>query len=153
VPLTFPIPRDRVKREKLDRFRETTMPDSVTQELLHLTQRLLDSIARADWTTYEELCDPTLTAFEPESQGQLVEGMAFHRFYFNLGGVKGEHNTTMASPHVRVMGDVAVVSYVRLNQRVDEQGMPVVMGMAETRVWQRQGGRWRHVHFHRSPLP
>ena len=126
------------------------MVDAVTQELLQLNQRLLDSIARADWKTYEELCDPSLTAFEPESQGQLVEGMPFHRFYFNLGGVKGEHNTTMASPHVRVMGDVAVVAYVRLNQRVGAQGAPVESAVQETRVWQRQGGRWRHVHFHRS---
>ena len=129
------------------------MADAVTQELLQLNQRLLDSIARADWTTYEELCDPSLSAFEPESCGQLVEGMPFHRFYFNLGGVKGEQNTTMASPHVRVMGDVAVVAYVRLNQRVNAQGAPVVSAVQETRVWQRQGGRWRHVHFHRSPLP
>ena len=129
------------------------MADAVTQELLQLNQRLLDSIARGDWTTYEELCDPSLSAFEPESCGQLVEGMPFHRFYFNLGGVKGEQNTTMASPHVRVMGDVAVVAYVRLNQRVNAQGAPVVSAVQETRVWQRQGGRWRHVHFHRSPLP
>jgi ketosteroid isomerase-like protein len=129
------------------------MADAVTQELLQLNQRLLDSIVRADWKTYEELCDPSLSAFEPESRGQLVEGMPFHRFYFNLGGAKGEHNTTMASPHVRVMGDVAVVAYVRLNQRVDGQGAPVVSAVEETRVWQRQGGRWRHVHFHRSPLP
>jgi hypothetical protein len=129
------------------------MADAMTQELLQLNQRLLDSIVRADWKTYEELCDPSLSAFEPESRGQLVEGMPFHRFYFNLGGVKGEHNTTMASPHVRVMGDVAVIAYVRLNQRVDGQGAPVVSAVEETRVWQRQGGRWRHVHFHRSPLP
>src|SRR5262249_5953677 len=126
------------------------MPDAVTQELLRLTQRLLDCIARAGWATYEELCDPSLTAIEPESRGQLVEGLPFHRFYFNLGGAKGEHNTTIASPHVRVMGDVAVVSYVRLNQRVDGQGAPRETAVAETRVWQRQGGRWRHVHFHRS---
>lgn len=129
------------------------MADAVTQELLQLNQRLLDSIARADWTTYEELCDPSLSAFEPEARGQLVEGMPFHRFYFNLGGAKGEHNTTMTSPHVRLMGDVAVVAYVRLNQRVDGQGAPVVSAVEETRLWQRQGGRWRHVHFHRSPLP
>jgi calcium/calmodulin-dependent protein kinase (CaM kinase) II len=129
------------------------MADAVTRELLELNQRLLDSIARADWKTYEELCDPSLSAFEPESHGQLVEGMPFHRFYFNLGGAKGEHNTTMASPRVRLMGDVAVVAYVRLNQRVDGQGAPVVSAVAETRVWQRQAGRWRHVHFHRSPLP
>jgi calcium/calmodulin-dependent protein kinase (CaM kinase) II len=126
------------------------MADALTQELLQLNQRLLDSIAGADWKTYEELCDPSLTAFEPESQGQLVEGLPFHRFYFNLGGTKGEHNTTMCSPHVRVMGDVAVVAYVRLNQRLDGQGQPFVAAVEETRVWQRQGGRWRHVHFHRS---
>jgi calcium/calmodulin-dependent protein kinase (CaM kinase) II len=128
------------------------MPDALTQELLLLNQRLLDSIAGADWKTYEELCDPSLTAFEPEGQGQLVEGLAFHRFYFNLGGAKGEHNTTMASPRVRLMGDVAVVTYVRLNQRVDGQGAPQVSAAEETRVWQRQGDRWRHVHFHRSSV-
>ena len=129
------------------------MPDALTQELLLLNQRLLDSIAGADWKTYEELCDPSLTAFEPEARGQLVEGLPFHHFYFRLGGAKGEHNTTMASPRVRVMGDVAVVAYVRLNQRVDAQGTPLVSAVEETRVWQRQGGHWRHVHFHRSPVP
>jgi calcium/calmodulin-dependent protein kinase (CaM kinase) II len=117
---------------------------------LQLTQRLLDSIARADWKTYEELCDPSLTAFEPEAKGQLVQGLPFHQFFFTIGGVKGEHTTTMASPQVRVMGDVAVVAYVRLNQRVDAQGAMVVTAVEETRVWQRQGVRWRHVHFHRS---
>ncbi len=128
------------------------MPDPVLQELLELNQRLLDSIAAADWKTYVELCEPSLTAFEPESQGQLVEGLAFHRFYFNLGGARGEHNTTMCSPRVRLMGDVALVTYVRLNQRLDTQGQPMVSAVAETRVWQRQDGRWRHVHFHRSVI-
>ena len=65
------------------------MADAIHQELLDLNQRLLDSIARGDWATYEELCDPTLTAFEPEARGQCVEGLAFHRFYFNLGGIPG----------------------------------------------------------------
>lgn len=127
------------------------MADPVTDELLRLNARLLDSIARADWAAYEELCDPTLTCFEPEALGQIVEGMPFHRFYFDLGGVQGGYNTTMASPKVRVMGDVAVLAYVRLNQRVGPNG-PTVSGVEETRVWQKQGGQWRHVHFHRSPL-
>jgi calcium/calmodulin-dependent protein kinase (CaM kinase) II len=129
------------------------MPDPLIEELLQLNQRLLDSIATADWNTYAELCDPSLTAFEPEAQGQLVEGMAFHRFYFNLGGPKGSHNTTMCCPRVRVMGDVAVIAYARLNQRVTPEGQPIVVATDETRIWQRQAGRWRHVHFHRSPLP
>ena len=123
-----------------------------SEELLRLNQRLLDSIATADWATYEELCDPSLTAFEPEARGQLVEGLAFHRFYFNLGGVKGEQNTTMCSPRVRLMGDSAVLTYVRLNQRVTPDGAPFSQAVQETRIWQRRDGKWRHVHFHRSLL-
>ncbi len=42
------------------------MSDDDRDELLRLTERLLESIATADWATYEELCDPTLSAFEPE---------------------------------------------------------------------------------------
>src|SRR5260370_9211231 len=94
------------------------MSDSSSEELLRLNQRLLDSIAQADWATYQELCDPSLTAFEPEALGQLVEGLEFHRFYFRLGGNKGSHNTPMCSPRVRLMGDVAVISSLRINQRV-----------------------------------
>jgi calcium/calmodulin-dependent protein kinase (CaM kinase) II len=120
-------------------------------ELLELNQRLLDSIAKGDWATYQELCDPSLTAFEPEAMGQMVEGLDFHRFYFNLGGFSASSNTTMCSPHVRVMGDVAVVSYVRLNQRVGTDRQAYTKAFAETRVWQRRGDKWKHVHFHRSP--
>lgn len=128
------------------------MADPVAEEILGLNQRLLDCIARADWTGYQELCDPTLTAFEPEGLGQLVEGLDFHRFFFRRGAAEGNHLTTMASPKVRVMGDVAVVTYVRLNQRLADTGLPTTSASEETRVWQRRDGTWRHVHFHRSPV-
>lgn len=127
------------------------MTDALHQQLLALNQRLLDSITAADWSTYQELCDPTLTAFEPEALGQLVEGMDFHRFYFDLGGIHGRHHTTMASPRVRVLGDVAVICYVRLIQKVGPAG-PITVGFEETRIWHNQSGRWHHVHFHRSAL-
>ena len=53
--------------------------------------------------------------------------MEFHSFYFELGGVSGPHNTTICSPHVRLLGDVAVVCYVRLVQRLDDAGKPVTL--------------------------
>src|SRR5262249_52455615 len=59
----------RTDRRSVLRKKEIMMAESVTQELLRLNQRLLDSIANADWKTYEELCDPTLTCFEPEANG------------------------------------------------------------------------------------
>jgi calcium/calmodulin-dependent protein kinase (CaM kinase) II len=126
------------------------MSDTTIQELLHLNQRLLDCIAAGDWATYQELSDPTLTAFEPEGKGQLVEGLAFHQFYFQLGGKGNPQQTTMCSPKVRLMGDAAIVSYVRLIQRLNSDGSPYTTAMNETRIWERQQGRWQQVHFHRS---
>jgi calcium/calmodulin-dependent protein kinase (CaM kinase) II len=122
----------------------------VRQELLDLNQKLLDSITKADWKAYQSLCDASLTCFEPEAQGQLIQGLAFHEYYFKLGAVKGEHCTTMASPHVRILGVTAILSYVRVNQRLQADGTPVTRLVEETRIWQRISGKWKHVHFHRS---
>lgn len=124
--------------------------ESTINELLELTQQLLDAIAEGDWDTYATLCDPSISAFEPEAHGHLVEGMDFHQFFFEHGGKPAPHNTTISSPHVRLLGDTAVVSYVRLVQRLDGAGHAVIGQSQETRVWSRQSGAWRHVHFHRS---
>lgn len=124
--------------------------DATAANLLALNQKLLNAIFAADWKTYEQLCDPSITCFEPEAKGHLVAGMAFHRYYFDLGASKSAINVTMAEPHVRVMGDVGVISYVRLVQKLSPEGAPITAQCEETRVWQRQGETWRHVHFHRS---
>jgi calcium/calmodulin-dependent protein kinase (CaM kinase) II len=127
------------------------MAASVESELLDLSAQLLDSIGEKDWETYSQLCDVSLTCFEPEAVGQLVEGLEFHKFYFDLEGAPAKRNTTLASPHVRLLGqDAAVVSYIRLIQKLDGNGVPITVSVEETRVWQRVNGRWKHVHFHRS---
>lgn len=123
---------------------------SVEDELIALTQRLLDAIAGRDWAVYEELCAADLTCFEAETDGVLVEGLPFHRYYFDLEA-SGPRQTTIVSPHVRILGvDAAVVTYVRLVQALDETGKARTLRSAETRVWERREGRWVHVHFHRS---
>jgi calcium/calmodulin-dependent protein kinase (CaM kinase) II len=122
-----------------------------TDLLLNLTKSLLDAIAGGNWSVYEELCDPSLTCYEPEAVGNLVEGMDFHRFYFEQSSSESvRKNTTMSFPHVRIMGDVAVVSYLRLTQTQVAGEPPTTARAEETRVWQRQDGQWKHVHFHRS---
>ena len=129
------------------------MSDALKTQLLQLNQNLLDSIAKADWETYQRLCDSSISCFEPEARGNLVEGLDFHRYYFDLGVPSGPRNTTMASPHVRLLGpDSAVVSYVRLVQKLDGSGSPITASSEETRVWQKIDGQWRHVHFHRTVL-
>ena len=124
---------------------------STETQLLELTSQLLQSIGNKDWKRYVELCDPSLTCFEPEALGQLVAGLEFHKYYFDLEGAPAKRNTTLASPHVRLLGaDGAVVSYIRLIQKLDGAGNPVTVSIEETRVWQRIAGQWKHVHFHRS---
>lgn len=119
-------------------------------DLLALTQRLLDAIATRDWATYEDLCAQDLTCFEAETEGALVEGLPFHRYYFDLGPGSPKQ-TTIVAPHVRTLGEnAAVVSYVRLIQFLDDNGKPQTARFSETRVWERRDGRWVHVHFHRS---
>ncbi|MGE0757302.1 MAG: DUF4440 domain-containing protein [Pirellulaceae bacterium] len=127
------------------------MTPSVEAQLLSLTQELLSAIGSKDWNRYAELCDESLTCFEPEARGHLVAGLEFHRYYFGLSGSGGQRNTTLSSPHVRVMGDhAAVVSYVRLVQYLDGNGQPQTAEVEETRVWEKRQGKWKHVHFHRS---
>jgi calcium/calmodulin-dependent protein kinase (CaM kinase) II len=61
--------------------------------------------------------------------------------------------TTLASPHVRMLGEsAAVVNYVRLTQSLDSAGVPHTHSAEETRVWHKQPDGWKLVHFHRSPL-
>lgn len=102
--------------------------------------------------TYESLSAPSLTALEPEAKGQCVEGLAFHKFYFDLEETEGPCNITMCSPYVRVGGEVAILSYIRLDQRLDATHAPVTKSTEETRVWQRFEQGWQQVHVHRSPL-
>lgn len=119
--------------------------------LINLSQSLLDSIVSGNWEAYTELCDESLTCFEPEARGHLVEGLGFHQYYFQMESSGKKHvRTTLASPHVRIIGDAAIVSYVRLTQVLDAGGAPQTKAVEETRVWQRQNGSWKHVHFHRS---
>ena len=120
-------------------------------ELLDLSRRLLDVITAGDWAAYAQLCDPNITCFEPECNGHLVSGLPFHKYYFDLPGGGSPRQSTMAGMSVRVVGDVGIVCYARLVQKLDASGSPVTATANETRIWQKQGGQWKHIHFHRSP--
>ncbi len=124
---------------------------NLSDELIALNQRLLDAIMQADWQTYEELCAPDLTAFEPEACGQLVEGLSFHRIYFEVPQHSRRRQATMTSPRVRILGPTAIVTYVRVNQ-VEFDGVIQSSAFEETRIWHQTESGWKHVHFHRSQL-
>ena len=130
-------------------------PAAVEAELLDLSRQLLAAVAARDWTAYRRLVAEDITCFEPEARGHLVEGLAFHEFYFKLPGDPAKParpvTTTLAAPVVKLLSDtVALVAAVRLTQTLDDAGRPVTKPCEETRLWVKVGGNWKHVHFHRS---
>jgi len=127
------------------------MSDGRKQEIIRLTEQLLASISQGDFEAYTKLVDPQLTCFEPESCGNLIEGLEFHRFYFDLPKNPKDVHTSLLNPHVILLGeDAACVAYVRLTQFVDKNGVPHSQQNEETRVWAKKDGKWQNVHFHRS---
>ncbi|CAB0015671.1 unnamed protein product, partial [Nesidiocoris tenuis] len=92
------------------------------QEVIKITEQLLEAINTGDLEAYTKICDPHITAFEPEALGNLVEGMDFHKFYFENVVTKNckAINTTILNPNVHLLGDeAACIAYVRLTQYVD----------------------------------
>ena len=124
------------------------------QEILAINQAMLESVAAGDWENYSQVCSPEISCFEAESEGHLVEGHAFHRYYFDLANqsqsAPSPVNITMARPHLRWLSDDAVVvSYTRLTQTI-HNGETVTSRCCETRIWQQSEGTWLQVHVHRS---
>ncbi|VFV21182.1 calcium calmodulin-dependent protein kinase [Lynx pardinus] len=138
----------------------TTIEDEDTkarkQEVIKITEQLIEAVNSGDFEAYAKICDPGLTSFEPEALGNLVEGMDFHRFYFENLLAKNSKpiHTTILNPHVHVIGeDAACIAYIRLTQYIDGQGRPRTSQSEETRVWHRRDGKWQNVHFHCSGAP
>ncbi|XP_057703638.1 calcium/calmodulin-dependent protein kinase type II subunit gamma-like isoform X10 [Corythoichthys intestinalis] len=126
------------------------------QEIIKMTEQLIEAINNGDFEAYTRICDPGLTSFEPEALGNLVEGMDFHKFYFDnlLSKNSKPVHTTILNPHVHLMGDdAACIAYIRLTQYMDAQGRPRSCQSEETRVWQRRDAKWLNVHFHCSGAP
>jgi len=129
-------------------------PTSVARktDIIRVTELILDAINSGDFEAYTKLCDPNITAFEPEALGNLVEGIEFHRFYFDNSLSKSKTtNVTILNPQVHLLGDdAASIGYVKVTQTLDKHGVPNTAQSEETRIWQRRDGRWQNVHFHRS---
>ncbi|KAM8760737.1 calcium/calmodulin-dependent protein kinase (CaM kinase) II beta 1 isoform X35 [Acanthopagrus latus] len=151
-------PVDR-KKESSDSSNTTVEDEDVKvrkQEIIKITEQLIEAVNNGDFEAYAKICDPGLTSFEPEALGNLVEGMDFHRFYFENLLAKNSKpiHTTILNPHVHLIGeDAACIAYIRLTQFVDGQGRPRSSQSEETRVWHRRDSKWQNIHFHCSGAP
>lgn len=129
------------------------------EDILAVNQKLLDSIASGNFEVYKELCTDDMTCLEPESCGHVVQGLGFHKYYFELGAKMPKaigatdmtNNITMSNPHIRWLGnDAVILSYTRLDQVLGGDFRPLTKTTGETRVWEIRNGALVHVHFHKS---
>ncbi|XP_038641278.1 calcium/calmodulin-dependent protein kinase type II subunit beta isoform X3 [Scyliorhinus canicula] len=159
TPFAKGLDRVSVKSQSNDSKTPLSSPSptqSRKQEIIKLTEQLIEAINNGDFEAYAKICDPGLTSFEPEALGNLVEGMDFHRFYFEnlLSKNSKPIHTTILNPHVHLIGeDAACIAYIRLTQYIDLQGRPRTTQSEETRVWHRRDSKWQNVHFHCSGSP
>uniref|UniRef100_A0A671WZ86 calcium/calmodulin-dependent protein kinase n=1 Tax=Sparus aurata TaxID=8175 RepID=A0A671WZ86_SPAAU len=127
------------------------------QEIIKITEQLIEAINNGDFEQWVNLCNVSLSSFlKTCALGNLVEGMDFHKFYFEnlLSKNSKPVHTTLLNPHVHLIGeDAACVAYIRLTQFVDTTGRPRSSQSEETRVWHRRDGKWLNVHFHCSGAP
>ncbi|XP_072292526.1 calcium/calmodulin-dependent protein kinase type II subunit gamma isoform X11 [Eucyclogobius newberryi] len=152
------VPEKEVSRPVtvVQRATEQQINTTRKQEIIKMTEQLIEAINNGDFEAYTRICDPGLTSFEPEALGNLVEGMDFHKFYFDnlLSKNSKPVHTTILNPHVHLIGeDAACIAYIRLTQYMDSQGRPRSCQSEETRVWHRRDAKWLNVHFHCSGAP
>ncbi len=128
---------------------------SIISTLLDLSRKLLKSIDEGDYEAYSSLCASTLSSFEPETQGVLVEGLEFHKFYFDNNKKKINVKSNITNEKVRLLSNntCAVISYLRIIQSFDGERFQM-KNFSETRVWEfiEKENKWIHVHFHRSEM-
>uniref|UniRef100_A0A8C7KGY2 calcium/calmodulin-dependent protein kinase n=1 Tax=Oncorhynchus kisutch TaxID=8019 RepID=A0A8C7KGY2_ONCKI len=155
-PIHYTISKGRSTQSSEPRQTPSSSGQTRKQEIIKVTEQLIESINNGDFEAYAKICDPGLTSFEPEALGNLVEGHDFHRFYFDNALSKGSKpvHTILLNPHVHLIAEnAACIAYIRLSQYMDAGGMPRTMQSEETRVWHRREGKWQNIHFHRSGSP
>eukprot|EP01147_Barroeca_monosierra_P006709 gene6709-7556_t len=126
--------------------------DSSATEIEAINELLIEAINSGDWDTYASIVDPSISCFEPEAAGVLVKGLDFHKFFFDHRKPDASKmKTIINSPEVRVLGDTAIMTYIRVLQYLSDG--PKSASFEETRVWSKDPSAkfgWKLVHFHRS---
>jgi len=131
---------------------EAARLDPAQRELLEITWRMLEAIHAGDAETYAALSSLDLSCFEDVCPYR-VDGLEFHLAQIRQMAAHPERRPArfdLLSPRVQVHGDTGIVTYTRL-MTFDTGAAPRFTTSNETRVFVRQDGGWKMVHFHRSP--
>ena len=118
------------------------------QEIYDITIELLHTIRKGDVEKYKLLSSDTLTAIEPESNGNIIKGLDFHLFFLkNTSPI--EYHLELVNPIIKVNGDSAYIAYTLINSGLVGDEFEL-QSFNETRIYFKEEGNWKMTHFHRS---
>ena len=118
------------------------------QEIYDFTIELLKAIKDGDIEKYKQFSSESLTAIEPETSGLIVSGLDFHLFFLR-NNQKREYHIELINPTIRVFNDTAFIAYTLIENKVIE-GKFNLKNVFETRIYHKENGTWKMVHFHRN---
>lgn len=118
------------------------------QKIYDVTLELLHAIRQGDVEAYKRLSSEQLSAIEPETSGYVVTGLDFHLFF--LGHTqKKEYHIELVNPVVKVYGDTAYIAYTLIDNKLVDNSFKLKT-VFETRIYHKEDGHWKMVHFHRN---
>jgi len=110
---------------------------------------LLHSIQRADIQAYLRRVSDQVSCFEPETLGHLLKGIGLHRYLVEQAEPVENYHIELMDPVIKVAKDMAFAAYtLHLTEKIDKQDR--IQSENVTRIFQREKGVWKMVHFHRS---
>ncbi len=113
--------------------------------------KLIHAIEKADGDSYRQLVAEEVTCFEPETSGAQVKGRAMHLFFVKNSKVPDQYFFEIIDPTIKIYGEFAFAAYTFLHAEVSG-GETTSRTENVTRIFHKEQGDWKMVHFHRSGI-
>jgi ketosteroid isomerase-like protein len=126
-----------------------TVVSGETEDFQAALLELLHAIEKAEADTYRQLVSEKVTCFEPETSGAQVRGIDMHLFFVGNSTAPDHYFFDIIDPTFNVCGDMAYAAYTFLLAEI-VNGETTSTTENVTRIFQREQGVWKMVHFHRS---
>ncbi len=122
------------------------------EELLNITWQMLEAIHTGDYETYGLFTSEELSCFE-DVCAYRIDGLEFHLSLISQmarNPANRPERFDILSPRIQLYGETGIVTYTRL-MTYSDNGKPKWQTYNESRVFVRESGEWKMVHFHRTP--
>ncbi|HEV3329377.1 MAG TPA: DUF4440 domain-containing protein [Bryobacteraceae bacterium] len=126
---------------------ETTIPSKI----LALERAALDRWGKGDPGGCLELSAPDVTYFDPAVPRRIDGHDALRKYYAPFTGKISVDRFEFVNPHIRVNGDMAVLTYNLVDHLRSADGTESIgTRWNVTEVYEQSGGGWKIVHTHFS---